>query len=206
MNSDNKPGQPNQQNKPFQNFTNALQKKEGEMGFDKYVAIALVVGLVAGFVVGHSIGGNKATDSKKDDKGNSMIYGEDATSTDASQAAAGAQSAVSALSVQSNTSNSVSVDDQKAGTKVSVSNISLGDTYWVAVRDNASSVKVPYVLGAVKLSAGTHANTIITLSRPLKAGATYDIVFYKDAPDFVGGTSNIIMNGTSVAQASFKAN
>jgi hypothetical protein len=33
-----------------------MERYEEQSGFDKYVAIALVVGLIAGFIIGHSIG------------------------------------------------------------------------------------------------------------------------------------------------------
>jgi hypothetical protein len=184
-----------------------------EMVFDKYVAIALVVGIVAGFIIGNSVGASK---SKVDEEVNatssseSMIFGGDATTT----------SNISTENITASVSHSLSenngseleggewlnVDDQKAGNTVVLSRLTIDKPYWVAVRDSRATTKNPYILGAKKLAPGTYTDLSIYVSRATAKGKSYDIVFYKDrGATFNYDASMMIMNGNNPVGVTFKA-
>ena len=214
MNPDNN-NRPNQQNqggqpaRPFQNVPPAASSKpDGEtMGFDKYVAIALIVGLIAGFIIGQSVGAN----NNGDEEGNngtsteSSIFEDDEEATTTSRSGGNQGASVMRASMD-NMDNEVEVSNQKAGNNVTISKLVLDKTYWVAVRDSQETTKSPFVLGGRKLSAGTHNNITIYVPRATEAGKKYDIVFYKDSPTATFSRANLIMNGNSVAGATFQAN
>jgi hypothetical protein len=164
------------------------------MGFDKYVAIALVVGLIAGFVIGQSVGSNKGKVGKNATSTNSdLVYGVGDTTNEDEDS-----------EVVEN--NEIEISDQKEGNTVVVSDIKLDTSYWVAVRDSQSTTKVPYILGAKRVAAGSYTDLDIYVNRPTVSGKSYDIVFYKDSKAFDYSPSKVVMNGDSVAQATFTAN
>jgi hypothetical protein len=197
MNQNNPQNQHNQQNqnKPFQQMSQQKKVETETMGFDKYVAIALVVGLIAGFVIGQSVGSNKGKVGKNATSTNSdLVYGgEDVENDDEENS-----------EVVEN--NEIEISDQKEGNSVVISNIKLDTSYWVAVRDSQSTTKVPYILGAKRVAAGNYTNMSIYVNRPTVSGKSYDIVFYKDSKAFDYSPTKIVMNGDSVAQATFQAN
>jgi len=161
-----------------------IQKKAEGFVFDKYVAIALIAGLIIGFIIGNGI--DKPFSKKENNTSNSVF--QEATST-------------SFLS-----SESLTVPEQKAGSSVLVSKINLDKPYWVAVRENKETSKFPYILGAIKLQAGTYSDVHVFISRNTEAGKRYDVVFYKDSPDFDYSQGNLILNGSSTVGATFTAN
>lgn len=197
MNQNNPQNQQNQQNqnKPFQQMSQQKKVETETMGFDKYVAIALVVGLIAGFVIGQSVGSNKGKVGKNASSTKSdLVYGgEDEVNEDEEESEMVAN-------------NETKVSDQKEGNTVVISNIKLDTAYWVAVRDSQSTTKVPYILGAKRVAAGAYTDLSIYVNRPTVSGKSYDIVFYKDNKAFDYSLAKIVMNGDSVAQATFTAN
>lgn len=63
---------------------NMNRQQNESMGFDKYVAIALIVGLIAGFIIGNSVGSSRtAKMSKTATTTDSVIYGNKDASTTA---------------------------------------------------------------------------------------------------------------------------
>lgn len=196
MNQNNPQNQQNQQNqnKPFQQMSQQKKVETETMGFDKYVAIALVVGLIAGFVIGQSVGSSKGKVGKSATSTNSdLVYGGDDAVNDDTNTEVGM-------------SEEIKVDNQSEGNAVIISNIKLDTSYWVAVRDSQSTTKVPYILGAKRVAAGSYTDLSIYVNRPTVSGKSYDIVFYKDSKAFDYSQDKIIMNGDSVAQATFTAN
>ena len=161
-----------------------IQNKSETFVFDKYIAIALVAGLIIGFIIGINI--NKPVSQKAEDTSKNIF--QDATST-------------SFL-----TSDSITVPEQKAGSSVLVSKVNLDKPYWVAVRENKDTSKFPYILGAIKLQAGTYSDVNVFVSRNTESGKKYDVVFYKDSPDFDYSEGNLILNGSSTVGATFTAN
>ena len=178
--NDNRPGQP--------------QQPQQEMGFDKYVAITLVVGLIAGFIIGHSVGssGNDKDSDKASSTGSKMIFGDE--NEDTSKAPS-----------NEDIDEGIQVSDQSEGNMVVISNLSIDESYWVAVRDSVSTNKVPYILGAKRVVAGNYSDLSIYVNRATVAGKKYDIVFYKDSATFNYDASMLVMNGSTVAAATFEA-
>lgn len=181
-----------------------LKKQEETMGFDKYVAVALIVGLIAGFIIGQSFDGKDGDNMKKSATSTNNIFvgGENATSSaSTSSIKLGANTIGSIMNIED-----VEVSDQKAGQSVVISSLNLDKSYWVAVRDNQDTTKNPYILGARRISAGDYKDITIRLSRATVAGKSYDIVFYKDSATFNYNASQLVMDGGKLKAATFKAN
>jgi hypothetical protein len=103
---------------------------------------------------------------------------------------------------------SVSVSDQKAGTSVSVTEIALPASGWIAIRDYANG-KMGNTLGAKLLSKGTQTNVVVELLRPMVAGNSYVAVPLKDNGDgLYKGTDDVPFNGADgkPVMTLFKAN
>ncbi len=181
--NDNKPGQP--------------QQPQSEMGFDKYVAITLVVGLIAGFIIGHSVGsaGKDKDTNSASSTGSKMIFG-DQEEEDAK---------MESKSSMSNSEEGIELSDQTAGNTVIISKLSTNEAYWVAVRDSQSTTKTPYILGAKRVAAGNYSDLSIYVNRATVQGNKYDIVFYKDGATFNYDPAMIVSNGSTVAAATFEA-
>jgi hypothetical protein len=166
-------------------------------------AIALIVGLVAGFLIGwywykgicQRAAGTETTGGLFDDLSN----GENATSTDNNGTIT---SSTTKPSVSVTGTGTLKVNDQKAGSVVTVSHVDAPGTTWVTVRDLVNG-KVGNILGAQRIS-GTSNNISVSLLRPTKAGSSYRIYLYKDNGDmtFNSKTDSFIIGMT----ADFKAN
>jgi hypothetical protein len=180
---------------------NPDNKKAGEeMVFDKYVAIALVVGIVAGFIIGNSVGASKnKVDTAATSTSENMIFGDEATST--SQAEETDTSPMALVET-----DKLSVKDQKAGHYVVLSNLTLDKTYWVAVQDSRTTNTKTYILGAKKIMPGTYTDNSIYVSRATEAGKSYDVVFYQDRGDFNYSPSLLVTEKGQPIGATFKAN
>lgn len=178
-----------------------------EMVFDKYVAIALVVGIIAGFIIGNSVGSSKAKEGNNaSSTSEKMVFegNNDATTTTSMSLPAVKQEVMKGSSL--NAGEWLVVGEQKAGNYVVLEKITLDKTYWVAVQDSRTTNSKSYVLGAKKLMPGTYEKDSIYVSRATEAGKTYDIVFYQDKGDFNYDPSLMIMNGADPIGATFKAN
>ena len=103
-------------------------------------------------------------------------------------------------------SASVSVSDQKAGSSVTVSNVSLDSTGWVAVRDDENGL-MGNVLGAQRLGKGSYTNIKVALLRSTTAGKTYHVVVYKDNGDMTFSKTKdmVVLNNGNTVSGSFKA-
>lgn len=169
---------------------NAENKPAGqEMVFDKYVAIALVVGIIAGFIIGNSVGASKSkVASNATTTSEAMLDDEKGTApiTEDEQGW---------ISVKS---------DLKPGNTVTLSRIDLDQTFWVAIRDSREDDPTPYVLGAKKLMKGVHVNEDIYVSRAIEAGKSYDVVLYKDMGDFNYDASLLIESDGEPVGTTFK--
>ncbi len=163
--------------------------EEGRISFNTSLGIAFVLGLLIGFIIGNMSAGKFAG-------GVNTIPNNSAVSTSTS---------VSASSTSSLSAEWVSVSDQPAGNSVTLATLSLDKNYWVAIRDHIESTTTPRVLGARKIFAGNYQNASIYVSRATVPGATYDVVLYNDSPDFDYSPSNLVMNGSDIVRASFKA-
>ncbi len=72
----------------------------------------------------------------------------------------------------------VSVDDQPAGSFVSVGSVTLSQVGWAAVRDSGG-----HVLGAARLEPGTNTGVQIPLLRNTVSGERYQVLVYIDDGD-----------------------
>lgn len=103
-------------------------------------------------------------------------------------------------------SGSVSVNNQKAGTVVTLESVTLDTDGWVAIRDDQNGL-MGNILGAQLLAKGTHNNVKINLLRATTAGKTYHAVVYREdgKKGFAKAGDMVVMsNGTAVSDT-FKA-
>jgi hypothetical protein len=85
-------------------------------------------------------------------------------------------------STSTTTPDSITSTDQSAGDKVYVPTLSVGQTSWVAVRENNNDV-IGRILGAQRVDAGVHENILVDLLRPTDSQVMYAVVLYKDDGD-----------------------
>jgi len=166
--------------------------KQEDFVFDKYVAIALVVGLVAGFIIGNSVGGSR-------DGENALVYNGNATSTATTTSAS-----INGIGSAEVGGDWLVVPDQEEGNNVVISKLTLDKSYWVAIRDNEESVENAFVLGARKIFPGTYTDLSIYANRPTVSGNKYDIVFYNDnGGEFDYSDANLVKNDSEMLRATF---
>ena len=77
---------------------------------------------------------------------------------------------------------SVVAFNQEAGSFVDVASVVAQDVSWVAVRENNNDV-MGRILGAQKVTAGSHENVIVELLRNTAPNVMYAVVIYKDDGD-----------------------
>lgn len=99
--------------------------------------------------------------------------------------------------------DSVGVQDQPAGSLVSVASVTLAQSSWIAIRDEDGRV-----LGAGRFDAGTHPDVTVQLLRNTVSGGHYQALIYIDNGDriFDLHTDTLVTNADgSVAGATFTA-
>lgn len=166
--------------------------------------IALILGLVVGFFAGAWWG--KARSSNANLTAIDSTVDATASSTDVSLAPGDAASVNNPLTAAVSTAVSTSpagqvvsvastkvampdatlgtINNQAAGARVTVSNITVAKDSWVAVRDSLDGA-IGNILGAVMVSAGTHENVNVPLMRATVKGSNYFLVVYEDDGDHV---------------------
>jgi hypothetical protein len=105
--------------------------------------------------------------------------------------------------VGSASGESVTVEDQPAGTEVKVKSLKLSETGWAGVRDADGRV-----LGAGRFDAGNFENVVVPLLRGTVAGSSYQVLLYADDGDRefdLHKDTLIIGAGGGVAGTNFKA-
>ncbi len=78
-------------------------------------------------------------------------------------------------------SNNVSVDNQKAGSVVAVTNVTLSQLAWIVVHEDANGAP-GWTLGARRYDAGIHLGEV-ELVKPTVSGKTYQVVIHADDGD-----------------------
>jgi hypothetical protein len=191
MNPENSPFK-----KPFENIQNKINNAANAGGpafvFDKFVAIALVVGIVVGFLIGHGVGSNSAGNNASSTGG--FFFGGKSSST---------AEVKNLEDVRSENASFVTVNEQAAGNNVVISNLTLDNTYWVAVRDSSEETNTPFILGARRVKPGTYTDLSVFVSRNTEAGKKYEVVFYKDSVDFNYSASSLLTLNDEVVRAGF---
>lgn len=147
---------------------------------------AVVVGLIIGFIAG-AYWSKGQTDTQEN---------ENATTT--SQA------------MMQTTNNGIAVEmkDQAVGSNVVIDKLNLDASYWVAIRDDSSTNKISYILGARRFQKGDYQNvTIVLPTRVLETGKSYEVSLYKDmGGDFDYKAENLIVSNGKSSIYTFKAN
>jgi hypothetical protein len=77
----------------------------------------------------------------------------------------------------------VTAANQAAGATATISSVTLPATGWVAIREEGGANVSGRILGARRLTAGTHNNVSVTLLKPTVAGQTYYATVYRDNGD-----------------------
>jgi len=140
-----------------------------EEAFNKTTVSYFAAGLVLGFIVGFLVTG--------DSRQNKELYFEDEITEDM----------IENIQVDESAS-SISKDvvlkavDQKAGVAVTVSEINIPTTSWVAIREDKNG-ELSWILGARKLPTGVHKDVYVPLQRATVSGKLYHVVIYEDDGD-----------------------
>ena len=143
-----------------------------------YIVVAAVICLVVGFGIGWY-----SSQAQLKSKGIENIENEDEQATTTVKVDIenlGNLAAVGTVSLGE--SDDIEVENQAAGQTVSVKSVSLGQTTWLAVRDNNNGV-LGNILGAKRLEIGKHTDVKIELLRPTLAEKSYFVVLYADDGD-----------------------
>ena len=78
--------------------------------------------------------------------------------------------------------NSVLVEDQKPGSKVTIQSVTLGVNGWVVIHDDANG-KPGHILGARRLNAGTYTGQSVELLKETAEGKVYYAMLHADDGD-----------------------
>ncbi len=100
------------------------------------------------------------------------------TSTSTAASASGAASLANTGAELNVSGGLITVNDQGAGSIVTVASVTLPKLGWVAIRDNTGRT-----LGAALFPAGTHANVQVPLLRATEPGQRYQALIYTDDGD-----------------------
>lgn len=76
----------------------------------------------------------------------------------------------------------VTVENQAAGKTITVATVAADGDTWIAVRDDING-KPGNILGAKRVSTGTHTNVSVPLLRATESGKSYFIVLFTDNGD-----------------------
>lgn len=151
------------------------------------------------------VGGWWALDKKGLPMKDGASTGPDTTQQNANTAndTSNTKQSVAATSPIEVSGDAVSVQDQPAGSVVSVASATVPQTGWVAVRDENGRV-----LGAARLEAGSHALVQVELLRATETGGRYQVLLYVDDGDKVFDLhkDTLVINADgSVSGAAFTA-
>lgn len=78
--------------------------------------------------------------------------------------------------------NSVSVEDQKPGSLVTVQSFTLGTDGWVVIHDDVGS-KPGHILGAHRFNVGTYTGQNVELLKGTEKGSVYYVMLHADDGD-----------------------
>jgi hypothetical protein len=121
--------------------------------------IALVIGLLVGFGIGFWIG-------QKPDISDSSLDPKNKEKTEIS------------------TEKTVTIKDQTPGEAVTVSQVSVINVSWLAVREDDNG-SLGRILGAVRLSPGFHSDITVPLLRGTVVNELYYVTIYEDDGDTI---------------------
>ena len=145
------------------------------------IGVLVLVILVGGALM---VAGNRGTNgtgsldsASKESMDNEESTAADADTTDTDETSS-AESPANVATGTAAEGDSVSVADQGASKIAVASSVTLSKLGWVAVRDSKD-----WILGAERLTAGTHEDVAITLLRGMEAGKSYEMVLYVDDGD-----------------------
>ncbi len=141
--------------------------------------VGLIVGLVIGWFIGSS-GPSTSADSKEIINDDSQEELELSATVDRNEKISDALFTNSSLSQESD--SAILVNDQGAGSVVTVASVETDASVWVVVREDKDGV-VGNILGASRVDSGASNNIVVNLLRPTIAGQTYRIVLFRDNGD-----------------------
>lgn len=158
--------------------------------------IGLILGLVLGWFIGRDV---SAPDMPaRDEQNEESVIGNVEFNGGQVRDALFADSMVSYEG-----SSAILVNNQGAGSLVTVASVETDVATWVTVREDMNGV-VGNILGAARVDAGASNNIVIELLRPTEVGKTYRVVLFRDDGDrqFNHETdSPITYNGVLVSQS-----
>lgn len=140
-----------------------------------YLITLAIVGLVVGFVAGWYAGRSQLQSKGVEDEGEQAT-----TTTTVNLENLGELAAVA--TVELGATDDAEVENQAAGQTVVIKNASLGQTTWLAVRDNNNGAP-GNILGAKRLAAGKHTDVKVGLLRATEAQKSYFVTLYADDGD-----------------------
>ena len=148
------------------------------------IGVLVLVILVGGALMVSGNRGSEGSSMSGDTSGTSKegstadVDGETAVDTSETDMGTAKPSAGSVTSGTPARGDSVDTVDQGAAKVAIASSVTLSKLGWVAVRDANE-----WILGAERLTAGSHKDVAITLLRGMEAGKTYQMVLYHDDGD-----------------------
>lgn len=137
--------------------------------FNKTTGIYFAVGLIIGFLVGWLGTGDRESNKKYFEDTNAKTVIEEAVEEKVSVG-------MTAKDI------SVIVADQKSGVSVTISEVNVPTTSWIAVREDNNG-ELSWILGARKIVSGVHKNLALPLQRTTMPDRLYHVVVYEDDGD-----------------------
>lgn len=165
-----------------------------------------VVGLILGLILGWLIGRDMpATESVRGTDVNVQDAKEGDTTSTMMPSGEMHDALSSSMTMSHESDSAILVNDQGAGSVVTVASVETDTSVWVTVREDNNGV-VGNILGATRVDAGDSNNIVINLLRPTVAGKTYRIVLFKDDGDkkFDHKIDAPIVSGGVLVSQSFK--
>jgi hypothetical protein len=171
---------------------------EQEKQENQKTIVAFAAGLLIGGLLVWVFGGAPKADAPQDDVNATTTeeVGEEIEVNDATTTDEDADDEDSATPVMSTGTGAVELNDQEAGTRVSLESATFpSDEGWIGVRDYANG-QLAGILGVARFSKeqGLIPKEII-LQRATKAGSTYAIVFYSESGDRVFSLADDVQAG-----------
>lgn len=192
----------------------ANMDKSTETGVNNKTQSAVVAALVIGLLVGFFIGRSWGSKYEEEDDDNGIKIEETASTTKDADVSAKADSAKTdsvkevapVAAPNTNTTGTLAVADQSAGSVVTVSKVTFSAAGWIVVREDTGS-GMGSILGAQWLPAGTHENVTVDLLRKTEAKKNYFVVLHGDNGDkkFDKAVDGEVMVGGKAVSGVFSA-
>src|SRR3990167_720982 len=148
--------------------------------------VMLIIGLVVGFLIGWGVYGRPAEAPADSSDLEALLESGDLASSTVAADLTNLTANVIASDDETTTpvaGDQFAVANQPASALVLVTNVSVSDVTWVAVRDYQNGGRLGNVLGARWVSGGPYPSVFVELLRPTVAGQTYAVTLYRDDGD-----------------------